>query len=85
MATMRAEAVDMIYGLSDNQVEKVMKFLKNIARVDEKSDDERRRERDAAYKRLTAWIEENKDVWGEDFDWKEEYGKALDEKYGLAN
>jgi len=85
MATMRAEAVDMIYGLSDNQVEKVMKFLKNIARVGEKSDDERRREKDAAYKRLTAWIEENKDVWDKDFDWKEEYGKALDEKYGLAN
>jgi len=85
MATMRAEAVDMIYGLSDNQVEKVMKFLKNISRVGEKSDDERRREKDAAFARLEKAVQENKKIYGNNFDWKKEYTEALKEKYGIID
>lgn len=86
MATMRAEAVDMIYSLTESQVENVVSYLKKIIEKDsQKHKEEEQLERDMAYKRLNTWIEEHKNFWGDNFDWRKEYIKGLKEKYGIAD
>ena len=41
--------------------------------------------KNAAFQRLEAWREKNKDFFGENFDWKREVEEAIDEKYGTAD
>ena len=39
--------------------------------------------RNAAFQRLEAWRERNKDSWGDGFDWRREAEEAIREKYGF--
>lgn len=53
------------------------------ASVIENLDDVEENEMSVAFERLQKWREENRDYFAPNFDWKKEYHKALDEKYGL--
>ena len=85
MATMRAEAVDMIYNLTESQVTEAVNYLKGMLAKNNnaKSEEEEQRERDMAFERLEKSIHENKHHYGDDFDWRKEYIKGLEEKYGV--
>lgn len=41
--------------------------------------------RNAAFARLEAWREKNRDFWGDNFDWRHEVEAGIGEKYGLTD
>ena len=87
MVTLRAQAVDMIYRLPDNEVLTAINFLQGM--LDKSSDyvhfDDVSAEKDAAFERLEKWRDVNKHFWDADFDWKQEVKNAINEKYHLAD
>ena len=87
MATMRAQAVDMIYRLPDKEVLAVIKHLQDILNSVEEKDygNKTNDEKNMAFERLEHWRKTNKEFFGTDFDWKKEVQEALNEKYGLAD
>lgn len=85
MASMRAEAVDMIYGLSDEDFSEALRYLKRMSQRVKKSEEEEQRERELAFERLEQYTKENKKIYGDNFDWKKEYLEAISEKYGVVN
>lgn len=85
MATMREELTDMIKKLNEVEVEEAFNFVQKMLDAHtEENEEEAQKRRDEAFEWLTAWIEEHKDTWGDDFDWRKEYIKGLEEKYGIT-
>ena len=84
MANMREELTDMIKELRGEEIQDVYYYVQRILNTHTKeNDEEAQKRRDEAFERLTAWIEEHKDTWGDDFDWRKEYQEGLNEKYGI--